>query len=63
MYLILLEKDGKEQAYSVMHETPTENMLRQRLQDIANEKESVVIARSHPIFGLKEIRVEPEGDE
>lgn len=61
MYLILLEKDGKEQAYSVTADDIHESMLQQMLQHLADEKGCPVIARNSMwSYPDTEHRVEPQ---
>lgn len=67
MYLVLLEKDGQEVAYSTMDRAPNANYQKKHLQIIADQTGYPVIARfvswsMHPDLnsGLEEIRVEPQ---
>lgn len=47
MYLILLEKAGQEEAFSTLDWQPTQSLLREKLQEIADSQGYPVIARSH----------------
>ena len=63
MYLILLEKDGKEEAYSTLNFQPTAPILRERLQEIADEVKLPVRARTHDRVALvKTMKVKPTGE-
>ena len=58
MYLIFLVKDGKEEAFSIIDEQPTQ-FLQEKLQGIANFEGYPVVARSHyPIDFIGNIQPE-----
>ena len=61
MYLILLEKDGEEVAYSVSADDIHQSMITQMIQHIADEKGYPVIARNSMwSYPDTEMRVEPK---
>lgn len=61
MYLILLERDGKEQAYSASSDQVHESMIQQMIQYLANKKGCPVIARNSMwSYPDTEFRVEPQ---
>ena len=66
MYLVLLEKNGEEVAYTTMDKAPSPTYQKKQLQLIANLTGFPVIARflswSMNPGDPEEIRVEPEAE-
>lgn len=64
MYLVLLEKNGQEVAYTTMDRAPNANYQKEHLQFIADQTGFPVIARflswSMNPGDPEEIRVEPQ---